>query len=148
MIKRVTANGDRCDSRFEVLIIDDLISRGITYYHPTKVVDSLEYSRPVQGGYCTDCDSTNVRKRARYTPDLEQVNGGDWYLELKGGTWTVDSRSRITHFLKDNPDVDLRFIFRRDTFIKKGSKTRCSKWCERHGCKVYIGEEVPEEWLS
>ncbi len=144
----VTALGDRCDSKFEVVIIDNLIERGIQYFHPKRVVDSLEYSRPVLGGFCNICASPDVRKRARYTPDLEQINGQSWYLEVKGGTWTVSSRSRIAHFLQCRPDVDLRFIFRRDTFIKKGSKTRCSTWCHKHGCKVHIGEEVPEEWLS
>lgn len=146
-VKHVSAMGDRCDSKFEVILIDNLIDRDISYHHCKKVVDSLEYSRPVRGGFCKDCDSNNVRKGALYTPDLSLVNGQAWYLEAKGGSWTVDSRSRITHFLQANPDVDLRFIFRRDAPIKRGSKTKCSAWCKKHDCLVHIGMEVPEAWL-
>ena len=148
MRKFVTANGDRCDSQFEVILIDNLIERGISYKVPKKVQDSMEYHRPVRGGFCKDCDSNNVRKGGLYTPDLMLVNGQDWYLEAKGGTWTTDSRSRIRYMLLTNPDVDLRFIFRRNAPIKKGSKTRCIAWCESHGCLAHVGTGVPQEWIK
>lgn len=136
-------NGDKCDSEFEVMIVDDLIARGVPYeFHPGP----FQYSRKVRGGYCLDCDSNNVRKGATYTPDL-YLPGPDIYIELKGGSMTQASRGRLVDFCKTG-EVPIRFLFRDNRPIFAGSKTKHVPWAERQGCIAAVGTQVPEEWLK
>ncbi len=144
--KFVSDGGDRCDSDYERLLINDLIKRGVEYlHHPGP----YSYWRPVRSGYCGDCDGDNVRKGAMYTPDLQIVRSGV-IIEAKGGSTTVSSRSRLTHFTKNSEDgISLYFIFRDNRFIKKGSKTRHVDWAAKlvgQG-NVTTGMRIPEEWL-
>lgn len=134
--------GDRCDSDFEVIIVNDLLERGVPYeFHPGP----FEYSRLVRSGFCLDCDSNNVRKGALYTPDL-YLPGPELYIELKGGSTTQASRGRLRDFIKHG-EVKLCFIFRDDRKIR-GTKARHRQWAERQGCTTHIGLEVPESWLK
>ncbi len=134
--------GDKCDSEFEVIIVNDLIERGVPYeFHPGP----FAYSRPVRGGYCKDCDSNEVRKGALYTPDL-YLPSSKVYVELKGGSMTQASRGRLADFCRTG-EVDIRFLFRDNRTIRKGSKTRHVAWAERYGCIAAVGMQIPEEWL-
>lgn len=135
--------GDKLDSEFEVLIVNYLIQHEVPYEaHP----QALEYSRYVRAGFCVDCDSDNVRKGAMYTPDV-YLPDTNVYLELKGGSFTQASRGRLADFIRTNPDVDLRFIFRDNAKIR-GTKKRKAQWCEFYKVPVHIGPTVPEEWYK
>jgi hypothetical protein len=136
-------NGDKCDSEYEVLIVDDLIERGIAYeFHPGPFV----YNRPVRGGYCLDCDANNVRKGATYTPDLF-LPDSDIYIELKGGSMTQASRGRLADFCRTG-EVKIRFLFRDNRKIYRGSKTYHVPWAEKQGCIAAVGMAVPEGWVK
>ncbi len=134
-------NGDKCDSDFEVIIVDDLIERGVQYeFHPGPFV----YHRPCRGGFCLDCDSNNVRKGATYTPDL-YLPDSDIYVELKGGSMTRASRGRLIDFCRTG-EVQLHFLFRDNRTIK-GTKKRHIEWAESLGCVAATGLRIPDEWL-
>ncbi|MAG24838.1 hypothetical protein CMI47_04590 [Candidatus Pacearchaeota archaeon] len=134
-------DGDKCDSEFEVLIVDDLIERGIPYeFHPGP----FEYNRPVRAGYCLDCDKSNVRKGATYTPDL-YLPRTDIYVELKGGSMTQASRGRLADFCRTG-EVPIRFLFRDNRKIK-GTKLNHLGWAARNKCEAAVGRRIPNAWL-
>jgi len=135
-------NGDKCDSDFEVMIVDDLIDRGIEYeFHPGPFV----YNRAVRGGYCLDCDSNTVRKGATYVPDL-YLPGPGIYIELKGGSMTTASRGRLNDFCRTG-EVPIRFIFRDNRMIK-GTKMRHLDWAAKNKCIAVVSRQVPQEWID
>ena len=134
-------NGDKCDSDFEVLVVDDLIARGIAYeFHPGPFV----YNRACIGGYCLDCDSNNVRRGAMYTPDL-YLPDSDIYVELKGGSMTQASRGRLADFCRTG-EVPIRFLFRDNRKIR-GTKSRHLEWAKKQKCIAAVGTAIPENWL-
>lgn len=138
----VTANGEQCDSMFEVNVVNDLIRRGVSYvFHP----EPIAYHRPVRGGFCKDCDSNKVRKSAMYQADL-YLPLSDIYVELKGGTMNQSSRSRLADVARAGNT--LYFLFRQDRKLSKISKTRYSAWAERYKCPWHVGNTIPKEWTG
>jgi hypothetical protein len=136
--------GDKCDSNFEVDIINDLIVRGVPYeHHPF----ALEYNRHVRSGYCLTCDGDKVAKGALYEPDL-WLPGPDIHIELKGGDIKQASRGRLRDVVKRG-NHNLYFIFRDNRKIR-GTKMRHRSWAEKlvPADQVHIGMEVPESWLT
>lgn len=85
---------------------------------------------------------------ARYTPDFPIVNasGKVWYLETKG-LWTVADRKKHLLIKKEHPDVDIRLMFQRDNYIRKGSKTKYSDFCRKNNIKWCVGE-LDWDWFD
>ena len=57
---------------------------------------------------------------------------------------------RTKHLLikEQYPDLDIRFLFQNaNNLLRKGSKTRYSDWCEKHGF-LYAHKEIPNQWLT
>ncbi len=79
-----------------------------------------------------------------YLPDFKI---GNFYVETKGRFTSQDRRKHLA-VKKDNPSVDIRFVFMRDERINKTSKTRYSDWCKKHGYKYSIGVGIPQSWLD
>tara|TARA_Y100001963_G_scaffold21699_1_gene28079 strand:+ start:8133 stop:8480 length:348 start_codon:yes stop_codon:yes gene_type:complete len=81
----------------------------------------------------------------KYTPDFKV---GDIYLECKG-YFKPSDRSKMLAVKRDNPDLDIRFIFQApNNKINKRSKTTYAKWAEKHGfpwCAYYA---IPLSWLK
>lgn len=116
--KFTAPDGEVWDSEFEWHVYTGLISLGWTVRRCTKR-DSLAYDTPVQEGECVECGSADVVQRRIYTPDLwvaepEQSNNKSarrpYLVECKG-YFPQDRRAMLAHFTKQNPSVDLRFIF-------------------------------------
>lgn len=85
-------------------------------------------------------------KIKNYTPDFWFPEHG-FYVEAKG---KFDAADRSKHLLikKQNPDVDIRFVFQRArNKIRKNSKTSYAMWCERHGF-LWAEGSIPEEWFK
>lgn len=81
-----------------------------------------------------------------YTPDFWFPEYG-FFVEAKG---KFDSSDRAKHLLikKQNPDIDIRFVFMRArNKIRKGSKTSYADWCERHKF-IWAEGSIPEEWFN
>ena len=80
-----------------------------------------------------------------YTPDFTLDNG--IIIEVKG--W-FKAKDRNKHRLikEQYPELDIRFIFgNENNFLYKGSKTRYSDWCKKHGFK-YANRIIPKKWLT
>ena len=89
-------------------------------------------------------------KHRTYLPDflIETANGKRFFVETKG-RFMVQDRQKHLWIKEQSPDLDIRFLFGRDDRISKGSKTRYSTWCIKHGFKFAISKnEIPEEWLN
>ena len=137
-----TENGDKCDSGFEVMVVDDLIARGVPYDHHPGV---LSYHKACIGGYCLDCDSNNVRKGCTYEPDL-YLPEQNMYIELKGGDMKVAARGRLIAFARTG-DVPIRFLFRDNRRIR-GTQSNHLQWAAKLKCVAAVGKTIPESWLQ
>ena len=84
--------------------------------------------------------------QCNYKPDFVLANG--IHLEVKGYFPAKDRRKMIA-VKKDNPDLDIRFVFQKPfNVIYKGSKTTYAQWCEKHGFKWTSYYDIPIEWIS
>ena len=80
-------------------------------------------------------------------------SGKEIYIETKGAFRHGDTtKYRSVH--RDNPDIDLRFIFfvdkyQRSAVNKKIPHTKIThgEWCDRNKFK-YAVDTVPQEWLE
>lgn len=109
------------------------------------------YRHPVKNGRCLDCESKNVVRFRKYTPDwLIPVRDQDIIIESKG-KFDQAGRSMMASVREEYPTLDIRFIFQRNNKISRSSKTRYSDWADRHGFPHYIvkgGIYIPDEWIS
>lgn len=80
-----------------------------------------------------------------YKPDFVLDNG--IIIEAKGLFLPKDRQKHLL-IKKQNPNLDIRFIFQRDQRLNKTSKTTYSMWCKKNGFKYHIGTIVPTEWIS
>lgn len=111
-------------SKFEQNTAKDLESRGVKYTYET---DTVEYM-----------------KVHSYRPDFKLPNG--IYVETKG-RFTSPDRAKHLLIRAQHPEVDVRFVFMRDLNLYKGSKTKYSEWCKRHGFR-YAFHKIPQEWID
>jgi len=127
-------------SGLEERVRNDLDKRGITYGYETE---KLTYNKES----CKNCG--NIISTGRYTPDfvLKCKSGSTIYAEIKG-RYTSSDRTKMLRVKRDNPNKDIRLVFQRDQFIRKGSTTRNSDWCLKNGFKYHIGETIPQEWIN
>ena len=59
------------------------------------------------------------------------------FFELKG-RFTAQDRSKMLLVKNQNPWMDIRLVFMQDNLLYKGSKTRYSDWCVKHGFKYHV----------
>ena len=112
-------------SKFEERFAADLKRRGIKFdYEATK----FSYSVP-----------------KTYRPDFKI---GDMYIETKGYHPGIKKYlSDFLHFKKQNPEVDIRFIFDEGIPQKKlGTKMTFASWADKHGIK-WSESTLPKEWI-
>ncbi len=82
-----------------------------------------------------------------YVPDWECVlvrtgSGEVFYLEAKG-KFDYEERRKALAVIKDNPGIDLRFVFMRDNKLNKRSSTRYSDWCKQHNIRCSVFPKLP-----
>lgn len=84
--------------------------------------------------------------RSYYIPDWVLPNG--IVIEAKGHLKTED-RTKMLKVKRDNPDLDIRFMFQRaSNKIYAGSKTTYADWAERNGFKWAEGIAIPKKWFN
>ena len=110
-------------SRFEEWISYQLEQAGIAY----------EY----------ELETYTYTQTRRYTPDFFIPNGV--IIEAKG-KFTSDDRRKHLAIKQHYPELDIRFVFQRNNWLRKGSKTKYSDWAKKHDYEFSIGE-VPRKWL-
>ena len=77
-------------------------------------------------------------------PLFNEVNS---FIESKGLFDNEDRRKHIA-IREQHPELDIRFVFSNaQAKLYKGSKTRYSGWCEKHGFK-WAHRVIPLEWLT
>ena len=85
----------------------------------------------------------------KYTPDFKimRKNGTYFYIEFKGYLRPGD-RTKMRNFKKQNPEVDVRFVFQRSNKpLYKGSPSTYADWAEKHGY-MWADRFIPEDWLT
>jgi hypothetical protein len=83
----------------------------------------------------------------KYLPDFKLANG--IYIEAKG-IWDISSRKKMVWVIEQNPDKDIRMLFQRNNYLRKGSKTTYGAWCDKKGIKWAVSSSgaVPESWIN
>ena len=120
----------------------DAISQGYRSGLELDVAEALERDG------CTDFEYETwvieYDRPQQYKPDFILPNG--IIIEAKG---RFESKDRTKHLLvrEQHPDLDIRFVFAQDNPLNKGSKSRYSDWCQKHGFQ-YAFLKVPKEWLK
>jgi len=131
---RYTAeDGSVWDSKYEHAVYTNLLAQNILVDRGRRgPIDTFPYFQYTKSGLCRDCGSTKVGKQRSYTPDLfrhtvrpESENSRDqgYWIEVKGYI-RAPERSLLRSFVKERPDVDLRFIFQRDFYVTKPTAKR------------------------
>lgn len=111
-----------------------------------KVMEYLE-SQGVEYGYETDYVHYTVPEtKRRYIPDFRI---GNTFIESKG-LFTAAERKKMKLVLEQNPDLKIKMLFQRDNAIRRGSKTKYSTWCIKHGIDFAISPKgtVPARWIT
>jgi Phage endonuclease I len=89
----------------------------------------------------------NYNTVARYIPDFDLGNGV--LVECKG---YFDSRSRgkMARVKKQNPSLDIRFLFQRanNRISKSPNSMTYAQWANKHGFPWAEGDCVPEDWFN
>ena len=84
-----------------------------------------------------------------YVPDFIVCSGtGETtYFEVKGYLRPED-RTKALAVKQAHPEKDIRFIFASNNNLYKGSKSRYSDWCEKHGFKYCFKDGIPDGWFK
>lgn len=80
-----------------------------------------------------------------YKPDFILSNGV--IVEAKGRFLGSD-RTKHLKIKEQHPSLDIRFLFMKDQYLRKGSKTKYSDWCNKHGFIYAFGTSIPNEWTK
>jgi Phage endonuclease I len=84
---------------------------------------------------------------ARYIPDFQLANG--IFIEAKGWLRPRD-RAKMARVKRENPNLDIRFIFQRakSRIGKSPSSLTYGEWATKNGFPWAEGTCIPEEWFS
>lgn len=97
-----------------------------------------------------ETERLNYTTSHQYKPDFifTRADGSKLYLETKG-YFTGADRTKTLAVLRDNPGIDLRFLFlRASNKLNPGSKTTYGQWCDKQGIPWAEGDMVPKSWLA
>lgn len=137
------SNSNKYRSGFEARVSANLEDRGVDFEYESE---RLDFITTVRAGECAACGSKEVVKRRKYTPDfvIRRHDCSKFYIEAKGYLKSTD-RSLLRDVKKSNPHLDIKLLFQRDGWVKKGVQ-RYSDWAEKFGFEWAVGQ-VPETWL-
>ena len=112
----------------------------------------IEYTLPIRGGHCLDCEGKQVVSKHKYTADFafRSKTGKLILVECKGHplAWTGKTRSKHQQIKKQFPDMDLRFVFSdQHKRISSSSKTTNAQWCKRQKF-LCASRLIPQAWLE
>lgn len=89
---------------------------------------------------------TKPARKSRYIPDFVLANGV--IVETKGRL-TQPDRAKMLNVVRDNPDLDIRFVFQRagNRITRSKNSLTYWQWAEKHGFPWAQGT-IPEEWWT
>jgi len=84
---------------------------------------------------------------ARYIPDFDLGNGV--LVEAKG-YFDSKARGKMSRVRKQNPTLDIRFLFQRanNRITKSPNSMMYWQWAEKHRFPWAEGEKIPEKWYD
>lgn len=139
------------DSQLEAHNADVLVRSKLPWGHEDGPC-RIEYTLPIRGGHCKDCDGNSVVSKHIYTCDFwfTSKSGKTILVETKGGgySWKGETRAKHQAIKKQYPEMDLRFVFSNKlSKISRASKTTNTDWCKRQGflCESKL---IPSRWLN
>lgn len=80
-----------------------------------------------------------------YNPDFEIIDHG-FFIETKG-LLDRDSKAKMVAVKKQNPDLDIRFVFMKADKRIPGTKQTHAEWADRNGFP-WAESTAPEEWFE
>jgi len=96
----------------------------------------------VPGHRCAECNSRNIERPTRYTPDFEFHDTG-WIVEAKG-KFDAKARKIALAFKEQYPDHKYALLFQRDNWLNKHKTSRYSDWCKKHDIMCAVGNKIPD----
>jgi len=93
---------------------------------------------------CGDCNSKNIKKSRKYTPDFFFPKS-KLLIETKG-KFTPENRKYMAQIIKQSP-YPLRMVFMRDNWLTRKKSMSYSRWCDLNGIEWAIGN-IPLEWVA
>lgn len=86
----------------------------------------------------------------RYVPDFVVKRGKSIIIVEAKGYFPSRDRGKMRRVKRDNPDLDIRFLFMRaDQKIGRSASSKTyGEWAEYHGFPWAEGDAIPEEWLK
>jgi hypothetical protein len=136
-------------SGLEHAVAEDMKRKGIEFrYEP----ETLQYRKRIVKGVCDACGGDKTSQRCTYLPDFvvgySTVDGrATIYIETKGRL-TASDRAKMVAVKRDNPGLDIRFIFGADNKLQKNKNERYSNWAEKHGFPFHVGSDFPVSWTE
>ena len=128
-------------SRFEYNQAVRLEKNGINFdYEPVQ----FDWVAPVVNGLCNACESTDIWKQRKYTPDF-WFPKSKLFVETKG-KFTPENRTAMSNICAQSPH-EVRMVFMTDNWLTKKHGMRYSRWCELNGIECAIGS-IPLEWVE
>lgn len=121
-------DGREWDSQLEGLVALWMDAHSVEYLaqpHP------ISYVTKVRSGLCLDCQAGNVVQQHQYTPDFYVPQLG-CYFEVKG-FFRQGVRPAMQELMKQNPDLQLRFIFSRNNKLPLKRTPDYLTWAAHYG---------------
>jgi hypothetical protein len=108
--------------------------------------DNVNHLEDLKADYTYEAKRFPYTPKVRhYTPDV--ILGNGIIVEIKG-YFSTEDRSKHKLIKAQYPEMDLRFVFNNPgNYIRKGSKTTYSDWCDQYGFKWAQGL-IPKEWIN
>lgn len=106
---------------------------------PTRLKKRTEYE--------PDDPSVSYTLPKRYIPDFKLPNGV--LIECKGYFKSGD-RTKMLRVAKENPHLDIRFLFQRanNRLTKSPNSMMYWQWAEKHGFPWAEGDVIPQKWFK
>lgn len=92
------------------------------------------------------CPVVRYTTTATYLPDFKLPNG--ILIECKG-YFSPRDRRKMLQVKRDNPALDIRFVFQRanNRLTKSPNSMMYWQWAEKHGF-MWTEDYIPEEWYD
>jgi len=101
------------------------------------------YQQALEDGVVLEYEKLKLNYTSVYNPDF-QIPSNGIIVEVKG-YFTPEDRAKMLKVIRDNPDLDIRFVFQANNKLSKNSQMRYSDWCFKHGIK-FAFRKIPLEW--
>ncbi len=104
----------------------------------------MEHLDLLSVGYTYEGEKIPYTSDHHYYPDLKLSNGV--IVEIKG-FFPSEDRRKMRLVKEQHPELDIRLLFQRDSWLYKGAKSTYSQWATKHGFPWAL-KEIPYDWTD